>query len=107
MHAACAIHRLNGVSAALALTLTVSLTLRADVVAEHSAEHEVFFGREQVERSCHNHAYGVKALLSAEIQVQAIVANGLYDVFYVLAFQSAYGALHVQQEIQGIRRAAS
>ena len=82
-------------SAALALTFTVSLALRADVVAEHRAEHEVFFGREQVERSCLNHAYGVKALLSAELQVQAVVANGLYDVFYVLAFQSAYGKVLV------------
>ena len=36
-----------------------------------------------------------QALLSAEIQVQAVVANGLYDVFYVLAFQSAYGKVLV------------
>ena len=77
------------------LALTISLALRADVIAKHCAEHEILFGSEQVERPCHNHAYSVETLLSAEIQIQSIVADRLNDIFDVLAFQSAYGKILV------------
>ena len=77
------------------LALTVSLALRADVIAKHCAEHEILFGSEQVERPCHNHAYSVETLLFAEIQIQSIVAYRLDDILDVLAFQSAYGKILV------------
>ena len=52
---------------AFVLALTTSLALGANVIAQHRAEHEVLLGSEQIERTCHNHAYGVEALLAAEV----------------------------------------
>ena len=76
---------------AFVLALTISLALGANVIAQHRAEHEVLLGSEQIERTCHNDAYGVEALLAAEVEVPAVVANWLDYVFYVLTFQFAYG----------------
>lgn len=76
---------------AFVLTLTVSLALRTDVIAKHCTEHEILFGSELVEGTCHNHSYGIKTLLPAEVKIQAFVANWLDDIFDVLAFQSTYG----------------
>ena len=52
---------------AFVLALTISLALCTNVIAQHCAEHEVLLGSEQIERTCHNHAYGVEALLAAEV----------------------------------------
>ena len=71
------------------LTLTVPLALSAYIISKHSPEHKVLLRREQVERPCYNHAYSVKTLLSTEIQVKAVAAYRLDNVFDVLAFQSA------------------
>ena len=79
------------VAVAFVLALTISLALRTNVIAQHCAEHEVLLGSEQIERTCHNYAYGVETLLAAEVEVQAVVANWLDYVFGVLAFQFAYG----------------
>lgn len=76
---------------AFVLALTISLALRTNVIAQHCAEHEILLGSEQIERTCHNYAYGVETLLAAEVEVQAVVANWLDYVFDVLAFQFAYG----------------
>ena len=62
------------------LTLAEALALGTDVVAEHGAENEVFFGSELVERTVDNHADGIQALLLSEEKVQTVVAHGLYDV---------------------------
>ena len=51
------------------LTLAEALALGTDVVAEHGAENEVFFGSELVERTVDNHADGIQALLLSEEKV--------------------------------------
>ena len=76
---------------AFALTLTEPLALRAYVIAKHRAEHEILFGGEMIEGTRHNHADGIKALFSSEIQIQAIIAHWLNHELDVLAFQSVYG----------------
>ena len=52
---------------AFVLALTISLALCTNVIAQHGAEHEVLLGSEQIEGTCYNHAYGVEALLTAEV----------------------------------------
>ena len=52
---------------AFVLALTISLALFTNVIAQHRAEHEVLLGSEQIEWTCHNHAYGVEALLAAKV----------------------------------------
>ena len=55
------------ITVAFVLALTISLALRTNVIAQHCAEHEVLLGSEQIERTRYNHAYGVEALLTAEV----------------------------------------
>ena len=76
---------------AAALALAVALTLGADIITQHGAEHEVLFGGEQIERARHHHAYGIETLLAPEVKIEAVVAHGLDDVVDVLALQTAPG----------------
>ena len=73
----------------------IALALHADVVAQHGTEHEILLGSELAQRACGYHAYGIEALLAPEVEVQTVVAYGLYDVRYVLPFQALYGKFFV------------
>jgi len=73
------------------LAFAVSFTLRANVVAKHCPEDEILLGRELAEGFGDYHADGVQALALAKKEVQAVIAHGLDDVFYVLTLQSRLG----------------
>ena len=66
------------VASALALlTLAIAFALCAEVIAEHSAEDEVLFGCELVQRTGDDEPDGFQTLAPSEIHVQVLLSGGL------------------------------
>ena len=74
-----------------ALALAVSLTLCADVVAKHGSEDEVLFWSQLIQRTGNEQTDGIKTLLAPEIDVDILLASGLYHVVDGLAAQTVRG----------------
>ena len=72
-------------------TLTIPFALCADVVAEHSSEDEVLFGRELVQRTGDDEPDGLQTLAPSEVHVQVLLSCGLQQIWNTLTLQSLYG----------------
>ena len=86
----CAATMLTIVVATL-LSLAIALTLGTNVIAEHGAENEVFFGSELIERAVDHHPDGIETLFLAEKEIEAFIAHGLDDVGDACMFQTGTG----------------
>ena len=86
----CAATMLTIVVATL-LSLAIALTLGTNVIAEHGAENEVFFGSELIERAVDHHPDGFETLLLAEKEIEAFIAHGLDDVGDACMLQTGTG----------------
>ena len=74
----------------LSLTLAISFTLCADVVAKHSTEDKILFGRKLVQRTGNDESDSLQTLTSSEIHVQILLSSGLQQVLDALTLQSLY-----------------
>ena len=68
----------------LSLTLTISFALRAKVIAEHSSEDEVLFGRELVQRTGDDEPDGLQALAPPEVYILIVSSCRLKQVWDAL-----------------------
>lgn len=62
--------------AAAAFALTIALTLRADIIAEHSSEDEVLLRRELAQRTCNHETDSLETLLAAENRFMRSLPTG-------------------------------
>lgn len=74
-------------AARLRLPLAIALALLTKVIAKKRSKHEIFFRRKFVERTFNNVANHRNALRATEIEIYALVANGLDDIVDTLMFQ--------------------
>ena len=78
-----------------ALALAEALTLGTKVVTQHRAEYEVLLGRQLIERTRHDEADGVETFLTAEIEIEVVLARRLQHILDVLALQTLCGILFI------------
>ena len=78
-----------------ALALAEALALGTKVVTQHRAEYEILLGRQLVERTRHDEADGVETLLTAEIEIEVVLARRLQHILDVLALQTLCGILFI------------
>ena len=58
-------------------SFAITLTLCTEVIAQHRTEDEVFFGRQLVERTCDNETNRIETFLTANIEIQVVLASRL------------------------------
>ena len=78
-----------------ALALAEALALGTKVVTQHRAEYEVLLGRQFIERTRHDEADGVETFLTAEIEIEVVLARRLQHILDVLALQTLCGILFI------------
>lgn len=78
-----------------ALALAEALALGTKVVTQHRAEYEVLLGRQLIERTRHDEADGVETLLTAEIEIEVVLARRLQHILDMLALQALRGILFI------------
>ena len=81
-------------SIALTLTLTTVFTLAipfalcADIVAKHSSEDKILFGRELMERTCDKETDSLQTLTSPKVHIHVLSSGRLQNVRNALTLQS-------------------
>ena len=78
-----------------ALALAEALALGTEVVTQHRAEYEVLLGRQLIERTRHDEADSVETFLTAEIEIEVVLARRLQHILDVLALQTLCGILFI------------
>ena len=69
------------------LPCAVSLTLYADVIAEHSTKDEILLWRQLMQRTSDKQADGIKTLTTSEIDVHVVTASRLHHIVNRLTHQ--------------------
>ena len=70
------------------LTLAVPFTLCAEVIAEHSSEDKILFGRELMERTCDKETDSLQTLTSPKVHIHVLSFGRLQNVRNALTLQS-------------------
>ena len=78
-------------SASFVFALTVTLTLRADIISQHGTQDEIFLGRELTEWFIDYESDGIETFRLAEKQIQLSVSDRLNEVLNILTFQLPCG----------------